>query len=67
MYPPIGVRNAKRLLIKIKGDAMTCELCGTPFEPQNGWPLYCPGCEDWVEWMKEEEEKHGPGSGTPIG
>lgn len=45
---------------------MTCELYGTPFEPQNGWPLYCPGCEDWVEWMKEEAEKHGPGSGTPL-
>lgn len=41
-------------------DSYRCDNCGQWFtsEPEeHGQPLYCPGCEDYIEMRREEEEE----------
>jgi hypothetical protein len=40
---------------------LTCENCGKGFEVDRtdsplgaSYPMYCPGCQDWLEWQREE-------------
>jgi hypothetical protein len=37
---------------------LKCERCGRFFEVESpiDMPMYCPECEDYVEWQAEEGE-----------
>lgn len=36
-----------------------CDNCGCFFDPQipGILPMFCPGCQDWIDWKREEDRE----------